>query len=215
MFPTTDADFNSYVDTAIPYLITNAPRLGVSTANVTILQGLQGKWDTNWARYIDPTQRTMLITKSKNNLRPQIETAMRTVFGDVPQSALTTDDRAVLHLKARDTHGTRAGIMSHAPTVSIGETVHLQHTLRFADPESPDSKAMPGGQKIVLQYVVGAGNLTDAALVFSNSQNVTRFLASVGFTDAQMGQTCYYRCCYENTHSERGPWSLTLSGVVA
>lgn len=215
LFPTIDADFNSYTDTTIPYLITNAKRLGISEANVTLIKGLQGSWDANWTMFKDPMQHTSIVTKTKTDLRHQIEVAMRTVFGDIPQSALTATDRTVLNVKERDTHGSRVGVMNHAPTVVIDETIHLQHTLRFADPESPDSNAMPNGQMIVLQSFVGKAGLAADAIAFNNSQNVTRFLATVGFTDAQVGQTCYYRCCYESTHGEQGPWSTTLNGVVA
>jgi hypothetical protein len=214
IFPPADADFNSYVDAVIPYLVTNAARLGVSADNVTLLNGWQGKWDGNWAAYKDPTRHTPVVTKAKNDLRREIEVALRGVYGDIPQSALTTDDRAVLHLKARDTHGTRIGVMDHAPSLAIDATTHLQHTLRLTDPGTPGSKAMPEGQKIVLQFFVGAANLPDAKIVFGNAQNVTRFLVTEGFTEEQVGQTCYYRCCYENTHSERSPWSAVVSSVV-
>jgi hypothetical protein len=214
IFPSADADFNGYVDTSIPYLVTSATRLSVSTGNVGIIQGLQKQWDNNWVLFTDPTQHTPVVTTTKTNLRGQIEVALRSVFGDIPQSALTDADRATLHLKAHDTHGTRKGVMDHAPKMAIDETVHLQHTLRFTDPETPTSQAMPDGQKIVLQSFTGAAGLANAAITFNNSQNVTSFLATVGFTEAQEGQTCYYRCCYESTHGEQGPWSTIQSMVI-
>jgi hypothetical protein len=45
IFPPADADFNGYVDTSISYLVNNGTRLSISTDNVTLVQGLQSKWD--------------------------------------------------------------------------------------------------------------------------------------------------------------------------
>ena len=47
IIPNDDGSFKSYIDTAIPYLtaIANSTRLGMSAANVTLLNGLQTSWD--------------------------------------------------------------------------------------------------------------------------------------------------------------------------
>jgi hypothetical protein len=214
IFPTVDDEFNSYVDNGITYLNTNAARLGVSKTNSTLITQLQTDWDSNWLLMTDDTQRTAVVIAKKTSLRKQIETALRSVYADIPQSALTDDDRKVLHLKARDTHGTRIAPMDHAPVMTMGAMEHLQHTLRFQNSATSDSKAMPDGQKIYLEYFVGAPGLAPATIAFANGKNISKFKAAVVFTEADAGQTCYYRCCYENTHGERSPWSATLSAIV-
>jgi hypothetical protein len=215
IFPAADADFSTYTDDAVPYLTTNATRLGVSKDNNTLLTGLQGQWDDNQVKITDDTQRTPAVVATKNKLRQQIEKALRNVYADIPQSALTDDDRAVLHLKARDTHGTRVPPMNHAPVMTMGGMEHLQHTLRFQNSSTSDSKAMPERQKIYLEYFIGSAGLAPATIAFANGKNISKFKAAVVFTEADAGQTCYYRCCYENTHGERSPWSATLSAVIS
>ncbi len=214
IFPRGDKDFNDYVVLAIAYLLANSLALGVSAANQASLPILLASWNKNWGAFLDPTQHTSVITTRKDNQRVQLETALRSVYGDIPQSALDEDSRSVLNLAAHDTTHTRVAPLDVAPGIATETTVHLLHTLRFQNPETPESKAMPEGQKIILESFVGAPDLKDPAVDFGNEMNVTTFLAKVAFTDDQVGQTCYYRSCYESTHGERGPWSLTLAVVI-
>ena len=216
-FPPGNNDFNTYANAAISYVTDagNATRLGVSADNVTLLTGLLDSWGKNWQSFTTPSLHTTIITKTKDSLRKQIITALQGVYEDIPKSALTIDDRNVLNLKERDTHGSRVPVMNNAPTLVIEDMQHLQHDLHFSNPATPDSDAVPYGQKIVLEYFTGDAGLQDAKIDFGNDKNVTRARCAVSFTNAQVTQTCYYRCCYENTHGERSAWSITVEAVVA
>ncbi len=214
IFPSYDTDFNGYVGRVIPYVLTNAVRLNLSAENNTLITGLKTAWDKNWGLFIDITKRTTVVTRTKTSLRGQLEKALRGVYNDIPKTALTISDRNELNLKARAGRGSRTPCMKQAPRITLKSTEHLQHRLRFKNPETPESNAVPRGQRIVLEYFVGAAGLKEGAIVFTKTKNVSRFMVYIPFTDADVAQTCYYHCCYENTHGERTAWSMMISAVV-
>ncbi len=215
IFPTGDTDLSGYVDRVIPYVLANSVRLNLSADNNTLITDLKTAWDENWKLFIDITKRTSVVTRTKTSLRGQLEKALRGVYNDIPKTALTIDDRNELNLKARAPRGSRTPCMKKPPTITLQSTQHLQHRLRFKNPETPESNAVPRGQRIVLEYFVGPANLQEKAIVFMKTKNVSRFMVYIRFTDADVAQTCYYHCCYENTHGERSAWSMVINGVVA
>jgi hypothetical protein len=140
---------------------------------------------------------------------------MNTIYGDIPQSVLTSDDRIALRRPLHSHSHTPANKMSVAPTLTLESMIHLQHILRLQNPLTPDSKEMPAKQHIILEYFIGAADLHDDAIHFGNAKTITTFLYGVAFTDADVNQTIYYRVCYENTKGVRSVWSATMPKVIA
>jgi len=218
IFPPKLADFNEYLLISVPWLNSENVRLGVSAGNLTDLNafysGVGTGWTTVYPKTADEATATKPLRDQRDTLRINIEKKMRLIFGDIPDSVLTAEDRTKLRLKAPDTIPTAAGVMDHSPDIDIEKTTHLQHTLRISDPANPDSDAMPDKQKVVLEVAVAAADVPDPQIQWGNSRNVTRFLHNVTFTDADVGKTAYYRCCYENTRGERSVFSATSSAVI-
>src|SRR4029079_787937 len=93
--------------------------------------------------------------------------------------------------------------LQNAPMMEILKMDHLQHTLRFPDPSTPDSRAMPEFQHIVVEMFIGAANLDPATIVFGNAKTVTRAIPPfIIFTADDVGKTAYYQCSYESTRSQ-------------
>jgi hypothetical protein len=214
IFPTIDSDFNTYVIGAIPFLDSNAVALSVSGPNIILVDGQLVSWKANWAKHVDPAQNTSIVNRAKDTLRGQIETSLRSIYDDIPESALDDTARATLHLAARDNTRTATAGMGVPPVQTLKTAIHLAHELQYQNPETPDSKAMPHGQQILQERFVGAAGLADTAITFGNAQIITRAKSTVIFDYSQVGQTCYYRSCYINAHHERSPYSVTLSVLV-
>jgi hypothetical protein len=90
------------------------------------------------------------------------------------------------------------------------------HTLRVRNPEDPESKKMPKGQRIILRTAVGAADIPESEIPWSQDRIVvTRFLHDVSYTAADKGKTAYYNACYESTRGEHGPWSDVIDAIVA
>ena len=104
-FPTTNSDFNTYVNSAVPYvtLAANATRLGVSGAHVTSLGTLLTNWNGVFPLAENPATATTPIIHQRDTARLQLEAELRAVYADIPESALTAEDRSTLNLAAGDT----------------------------------------------------------------------------------------------------------------
>lgn len=118
-FPKKDADFNDFLVIAVPYLVANATRLGISTDNVTILSDLYSSWTDTYPLSQDENTATKTIIDDKTALRASIEEHLRLIYGDIPQSVLTNADRNTLHLAERDTKPTARPKINTVPQVTV------------------------------------------------------------------------------------------------
>ena len=92
-FPSTDGEFNMYVTVAVPYIILNRARLLVSEFNQTLLGATLRDWNDTYPLSQDINTRTKTATDNKNAARVALTEALRSTYGDIPQSALTNEDR--------------------------------------------------------------------------------------------------------------------------
>ena len=214
VFPKPDAEFNDYIQRVTPYLITNKVRLLVSTGNITSLNLAKTDWDAVYPPSQNPDLRTTVITDKKNNSRKNYELLLRTIYGDIPQSVLTLDDRATFNLNLRDTTPTASREKEYAPVIALDKATHLIHSLRITDPQNPASRAMPAGQHVMLERFVGAAGIEPATLIFSNAQDVSTALTTINYTETEVGKTAYYHACYVSSRSVKGPWSSVFTVVV-
>ena len=111
--------------------------------------------------------------------------------------------------------GSKIKVVDYAAKMSLETNAHLSHTLRFQNPKTPESSAMPEGHDIYLESFVGEENMNDADISFANGMKVTHELYQIVHTLKVVGKTCYYRCYYENTSGKRGPQSFIISAVVS
>lgn len=212
-FPTKDADFNTYIITAIAYLVAHLARLGVSTDNRDALLALLGDpaTDDTWLSIYplsqDSNTRTKTITKRKNDLRKAIEDELRVVYDDIPESALITEDRNTLHLPERDTEPTRVPVPGHAPDVEIEKVEHLKVTLRLTNPEDPDTKAKPHGVKATQVFIFIGTEEPASNADYSYYGETGKFLFEVIHPDTDVNKTMWIIGRYVNTRGEVGPFS--------
>jgi hypothetical protein len=105
--PVKDADFNNYINIAIPYLSTNKTRLALTTAsqaNVTSVSALlitaATGWNSVYPQSQNPATATSSIIAGKTTIRTQIEILIRAIFADIPKSVLTQVDRRYLKYRS-------------------------------------------------------------------------------------------------------------------
>lgn len=218
-FPRKNKDFNVHLTGAVPYINVNSVRLRVDSDNLIELNDLYDNPTTGW-EFIYPLalsdgNGTKNARKKRDILRGKIEKLLLDIFGDIPKSVLTTDDRSALRLNLKKKGKTRAPKMKSSPLMSLDRIMHLSHRLRFKNPLTPDSFAMPYKQHIVVECYIGAAGIADKNITWGNAQDVTRFLFSKSFTDVDVTMTIYYRCCYENTRGERSPWSKVVKSAIS
>ena len=215
-FPAKNADFSSYVNAATPYLLNtdNAQRLGISTEHLTDLQTVTDAWDEAYLTTQNAATDTTAAIKIRDAVRKQLETLLRDIFHGIPESVLTETDRATLNLSAHDATPTHHNKPTAAPVVSIDKITHLQHTLRFQNPETPGSHAKPDGVNAVEVYSY-TGETAPAETGFTHIASTGKFLLTVNYVQADVGKTVWYLARYRSTRGEFGNWSDMVKAVIA
>jgi hypothetical protein len=226
LFPTNDPDFDKFFVALILYLFgtkvpnpvtpaagPNATRLGISAGNLDAIWQLFNLWFDIYPRATNDLTSTHPLVTTKDDLKAQIKTKLREIYGDIPQSKLTVDDRTVTRLKLRDTVPTDTPKADVAPDINIVGVKHLHHDLEILE-TGKQTRGVTNGQIIVLDMAIGDADLAEDQIPFSKSHFVSKADHEIDFEAADKGKTVYYRAYYENAKHEKGPKSVIVSAVI-
>lgn len=212
-FPSKEADFNNYVNVAVPYMTADAAsaRLRISTQHVDDLkQGLEA-WNKSYALSINPNTRTRTVTDQKALDKADLMNTIRAVFDDIPASALTPEDRSTLGLPERR-HPSDSPIPATAPIGHIDNSNRQQQTISWTDADG--SRARPHGVRGCRLYL-HIGDTPPSGIAgcsFIALDTASPYVYH--FDAADFGKTAYWILCWENTRGEAGPISDTVSATI-
>jgi len=225
-FPGKDADFNNYVNIAIPYLTTNEARLLVTAASQevlttvnTVLTNATTGWNTVYQQSQNPAVATSTTTAVKNYLRSSIETSLRIIFSDIPESVLTQADRDTLNLPLSSGTHTPSPVPVSQPLVSISNRTFLSVTLVIVDSGHPQNGGKPTGvSSIQIEGAFFAAGSTPKIPTDADFRNIattgkTSYMRS--YASDQLAGTEYIRARYLNSRGEPGNWGETITVIVA
>jgi len=218
--PHEQAVFFNWQDNYMNVVVVESVGWGVPPADLTDLQGLQtiyvaayqtGSKEQKLTRTAGQTQ--AFRTAEKN----YIDGIRKFTAQWISSNPLVTDAKKVdLGVTVPDTEPTRIDAPGFAPQLVVDKISGGMHTLRFSNPEDPDSKKMPYGQKIILRTAVSTADIPESEIPWNQDQiTVTRYLHDISYTLDDKGKTAYYNACYESTRGERGPWSDIIDAIVA
>jgi hypothetical protein len=205
-FPSKDANLNGYFLSAQPFLIANTIRFFISTSNIDALNTNFGQWRINYPLSTNPDTRTTTITTNKNIDKKNMLKTLRAIFADIPQSALTTEDRNTLRLQQRKTTYSAADAPATSPKPKIDTSNRLQHSISFTDEAAGNSAAKPAdahGCEIYMK--IGSPAATISELQYVATCTKPPFINHFDLADA--GKPAYYRLRWVNAHGKPGPWS--------
>ena len=214
------AELNTYFGTAVPYINTNRSRLNVSTPNNDALQLLYtdpatgNGWIEVYPLTTNRATSTGTLRDKRDNLRTAIVAKMREIYADMPESVLTEDDRNSLRIFERDTTPTEIQAVDFAPVLSFEKVSNGIQIVRFQNPETPDSNAMPPSQGAEVQRFVGDAGLEENDVPFAHFKDTGKHLLQVDYDPSDKGKTAYYRSRYETATGKTGPWSDMQSEIV-
>jgi hypothetical protein len=212
-FPSKEADLDNYFQTAQPYLVANAARLGISADNINVLTSNFNAWNTAFPPSQNPDTRTKSVTDSKNIANQNMQNTLRAIYADIPESALTVQDRNTLNLPERSKSHTPSPVPDTKPIAKVDTSKHLEHTIAFTDEATPASTAKPDGVRgcqIWMKIGSPAADVSELQYVATdtNSPYVNHF------TVANAGKPVYYWLRWENTRGETGPWSDQVMATI-
>ena len=215
LLPTTDDGKNNFYITIVPYinLPANQLRFNTPTGILSSLNSHFGQWGPNWTKIKDDTQRTTTVVTLKDTLEVALDDDFDDVYEDIPNSALTANDKAIFQIFPRKVPSP-AIVSKIAPDLTMDTIGHLWAKVHFTNTATPDSKEAPEGNIVFFQTYVGAAGIPDADIVFVDGNTTSSSTHIFHFTKAQVGQTCYIECFYQIRKGQRSPASITISFVI-
>lgn len=210
-FPSTDGEYNMYALGAVPYLINNRARLMVSLANEDVITEALRTWNETYPLSQDINSRTKTTIENKNAARVVLTEALRATFGDIPQSALTNEDRNTLRLEARNAARTATPVPNTRPVGQVNTNNRLEHTISFTDDGGGHAKPK-GVRGCQIWCKVGDPVVNLDELSYLGTDTKSPFIQRYGVDKA--GKTIHYWLRWENTRGEVGPWSNVVTATV-
>jgi len=218
--PHEQAVFFNWQDNYVNVVVAESVGWGVPPADLTALQGFQ----TTYVNAYQTGSKEQKLTRTAGQSQA-FRTAEKNYIDAIrnfnsqwiSNNPLVTDAKKVdLGVTVPDTEPTRIDAAGFAPQLVVDKISGGMHTLRFSNPEDPDSKKMPYGQKIILRTAVGIADIPESEIPWSQTRIVvTRFLHDMSLNPSDKGKTAYYNACYESTRGECGPWSDVIDAIVA
>lgn len=188
----------------------------IPEANMAALLAAQAVYQPFYDKWSDEDKRNDEIIEDHEREHDIYEAIIRVYVGENlrKNQKLDTGDLAGLGLTVPDTEPTAVTAVEYGPVLSVDKMSPLFHKIRVADPEHPDTQAMPKGHKLELQRFIGAANLPGTELQLATYKVVGRFLITSEFTEEDKGKTAYYRAFYLTTRGDRSPASEILSALI-
>lgn len=210
-FPSKEADLNLYFQAAVPYLTVNSTRLLVSAGNKATI-GLQlTAWNTIYPQSQNANTRTKSIVENKDIAKENLIKTLRTIFADIPQSALTVEDRNTLNLPAKDGSRTPAAVPTTVPIGQVNTNRRLEHTILFTNEDGTQAKPT-GVRGCQIWYNIGEAPTDPSQLKFMATDTASPYIYKFSGDDA--GKNVYYWLRWENTRGETGPWSDVVMATI-
>ena len=223
IFPPKDADFNQYLVNAVPRLVSEATRLGISAGNVTELGTRKTAWDTTYGLAKNKATATTVIKQEKANQRKSFESFLRDLYNDIPNSALNETDRNILNLTERDAKTPR-GKISDRPIVGIAHVGggDLQFKVRNGEDSSRPSMHNLADVIEVVYKLVDPKLDPDGRLAPHSPADCTHreistkstFVLSLGIEHAGHIIYAYVRWGNASNRNNSGPYTDMLQKII-
>lgn len=222
-FPTENSLINDYFVLVVPYLENNAARLAIEAGNITTLNTLfdnssgvpsDDGWSQIWVSYSDPAVVNKTFRDRLKARKKQMQDHLRVIYADIPNSKFIDTDRNTLNIHERDSTPTAIQPVDFSPVISFDKVDNGIQIVRFQNPETPDSNAMPPNQDCEVDRFVGEADLADNDVPFAHLEDTGNHLLQVDYEPEDKGKTAYYRARYETDTGKTGPWSDVQSEII-
>ena len=213
--PDADADFSVWLQNFVTYATSDAPNLGLASADLTPLQNAATDFGAAIANNEAAQANAMAMRTNKDNLRATAESITRGLVGRIQAHPGVTDAaRNSLGITVRSGTRTRVEAPTTRPIAQVDTNQRLRHTVAFVDELTPTSRAKPDGvQGCEIWAKVGDPAPSGPSEVHYLALD-TRTPYVSDFDDADAGKTAYYMLRWVSTRGEAGPWSQTVSATI-
>jgi hypothetical protein len=207
--------FNLWQENLLAYIDPRRGGWNITDQEWTPLTALQTAWRKAYERAENPETRTHAAIVAKyealNTYTAAIRLFLKATITYNP--AVTDADRANMGLTVRDPKPTPPPPPETAPIAEVDFSEHQRHSLRVKDSAMTGRTKPEGVRGFEAWSSIGTEPATDGQFTYAGFSSNNRLV--VDYPLGTVGQTVWYRFRWINTRNESGPWSETISAVVA
>jgi hypothetical protein len=209
--PNKDADFNEKQEVIYSLSRTNTTAWGLDKDWFTArLTPAKQDWDTFWAAWQDPAQRTPLITFEKNARRKVYEPLLRVLVLNLECNTRVSDDqRRAMGIVIRDRKPTSYPF--YLIDLSMIRTLSIFFQALILGGRSRAKPVGVHGAEMLWAILDTAPTSVDA---LTHSSFSTHSPFTLTFDESDRKKTVYFCLRWENTRGEKGPWSEIDTAVI-
>lgn len=213
--PKRDADFQVWLDNNSAMITANSTLYGLTSGDASAYATLTSTFDAALAAATNGSTRGPSTVNAKDVARVNAEGRARQLATIVQANPSVTDEQKIdLGYTVRKTSRTPIPAPTSTPLISYIATTYLQHTLRFADQNTPDSKSRPFGAAAMQLSVWVTSMGTTPTVPPVQVLLITRNPFAVSFAPGDLGKLAFYSGRWVTSKGLMGPPSEPISKVI-
>ncbi len=211
-FPRKESLLNLYFIRVVAYILANLLRFLVSDKNKDEMTECLEEWNKTYPAAINPTTSTEDMVADKNLAREKMKDILRTIFGDIATSKLTSTDRTVMQIPVLGGYHAYVPMADCWPIGSLKQGSRLSHKISFTDNVS-SKKAKPYGVKgcEIWSKIGGETPVSQSEMVYLGTLTTTPY--TINYDGTQGGLMVYYWVRWVDKKN-KGKWGPGFSGII-
>lgn len=191
--------------------------VGLSEAQITAFNAVNGTLQAAWMVASDPTTRTRITVANMHTALKNMRVMAKNLVSIIQGTSTVTDgQKEALRITVRKTHPTPVPVPTTEPKIEVVKVNGHEVTLRLSDADRPTSKARPVGTMgfTLMTYVGETPSMdTQAWTLQGNRGKPTKFV--VDFDQSlEPGTTVWFTAFWYNARGESGPATEPVSATI-
>lgn len=208
--PHDDDGFDDVVNIFAPWLALHGAAHGVSVGDLAAIASGTTDWTGKFAAHKLAQTAAMVGTVGKNGSRATLEPLLRAAANKITDQG----ERATAGLNTYAERRGRVPAPTTRPILMVDTSQRLQHTIRIADENTPDSRKKPDGVvrwELWCYIGVNPPSAPGECTLMESPQQPSFVMHHEG---ENANKSIHYMARWVNSRGEKGPWSETVSATI-
>jgi len=222
--PSTDSGLRDWSQNFSNLITANPSTYGLMVSDAVAIAGAVGAYVPALSAAVDPVTRTKGTVAAKDSAKAAMLITLRRYAQFIKLNvAVTNQEKQNLGINVDDTSHTPIPAPTTKPVCTVVDSAALQHTLRYADATTPNTRAKPPGVDSMELYFALAATAptTPPATPDKLGTGLTLYTlaarqpVTVTHDPAAAGKTVIYFARWATHSGLVGPWSDPIIKMVA
>lgn len=210
------AERRAWLDNFTSLIAHDPPRYALTPGDGACLADLFTKWDAAYTVAAAPETRTPVTVARFSVVRGQVEPTIRTYAMFIKANfGVAPEDKVALGLHLQNPDSTPIPAPGTSPLLSMVGATPGEHTIRYADQNTPDKRAKPFGVAMILIFANIADEVDPNPLNARFIKVATVNPVAVQYAPADNGRTATLFGRWVTRRGLVGPWSPFISFTIA